>query len=376
MISGENFNIELHTPKILIAPLDWGLGHATRCIPIINELIKCNCDVVIAADGDSLFLLKKEFPTKVFLRVGGYKIQYSRKRKSLPVKLLLQFPKIIIAVWKEKLWIRKIINDQKIDAVISDNRFGLYTKKIPCIYITHQLHIKTGNAFSEKIIQKIHYYFIKKYSTCWVPDYKENGLAGALSRPLNIPSNVLYTGPVSRFEKANDVPEKYNLLISLSGPEPQRTIFENMIFTQLKTFRQRALLVRGLPGENRTMQTDMKSLEIVNHLSAEELSLAFQQSGTIISRSGYSTIMDLVKLGKTAILVPTPGQTEQEYLSDYLMEKKYFYSVRQDHFSLEAAISTASSFPFIKVSSRGNDHYKEVIYEFVRSLKSGNFTPQ
>jgi len=371
LINDKNFNTEVTGPRVLVTPLDWGLGHATRCIPIINELIKQKCVVIIAADKAPLFILKKEFPTTVFLRIMGYNVQYSRNKKWLPFKLLLQFPKIIFSVWKERAWLNKILNEYQLDAVISDNRFGLYSKKIRCVYITHQLGVKTGNTFSEKIAQKIHYHFIKKYDRCWVPDFKDNGLAGELSHQANMPSNVLYTGPLSRFEKIKEVNAVYNILISLSGPEPQRSIFEKIILLQLKTFKKKVLLVRGLADENIDLQADMKSIEIVNHLPAEKLNIAFQQSEFIISRSGYSTIMDLVKLGKNAILVPTPGQTEQEYLSKYLMEKKYFYSVEQNNFSLETVVQRASSFPFVKPPADFDD-YKKVIGEFVMSLKAGN----
>lgn len=361
--------------RILVAPLDWGLGHATRCIPIINELISQNCEVYIAAGGSSFFLLKKEYPSTVFLRIHNYKIRYSRNKRWLPFKLFLQFPGIIFSIWKEKLWLKKIINKYSIDAVISDNRFGMYSKKIPSVYITHQLLIKTGNFFSEKFVQKVHYYFIKKFSKCWVPDFKENGFAGGLSHQENMPSNILYLGPLSRFEKQNDVPEIYDILISVSGPEPQRTIFEKMILSQLKASDKKILFVRGLPEENKELASNIESLKIVNHLSGDELNRAFQQSRLIISRSGYTTIMDLMKLGKKAILVPTPGQTEQEYLSTYLMGKKYFYSIDQDKFSLDSVLTNASIFPFNK-PTHFMDDYKKVINEFVLSLKSGNFAPQ
>src|SRR4029079_2570143 len=213
------------------------------------------------------------------------------------------------------------------------------------------LQIKTGNLITDTIVRKIHYHFIKKYTFCWVPDFKENGLAGKLSHPAKIPSNVLYTGPLSRFEKINNLPKAYSLLVTLSGPEPQRSIFEKIILTQLQTFAKKVLLVRGLPGENKQLQGNSETIEIVNHLSAAQLNIAFQQSEMIISRSGYSTIMDLVKLGRNAILVPTPGQTEQEYLAWYLMEQKYFYSVQQHNFSLETSIEQASSFPFVRPPS-------------------------
>jgi predicted glycosyltransferase len=293
----------------------------------------------------------------------------------LPFKLILQFPRIVFSIRKENLWIKENIKKYKIDAVISDNRFGMYCKKIPSVYITHQLLIKTGSIFSEKIIQKMHYYFIKKYNYCWVPDCKENSLAGELSHQENMPSNVLYVGSLSRFELLKDVPKIYDVLISISGPEPQRTLFEKIILVQLKNFNKKILFVRGLPDEKKSLQTDSESIKIVNHLSSTELNNAFQQSELIISRSGYTTIMDLVKLSKKAVLVPTPGQTEQEYLSAYLMKKNLFYSVEQDNFSLNTVYNDALSFHFINAPSCTNT-YKKVINEFVLPLKSGNFETQ
>ena len=135
------------------------------------------------------------------------------------------------------------------------------------------------------------------------------------------------------------------------------------------------MFVRGLPEEIKELKTERESMAIVNHLSAEELNKAFQQSKMIISRSGYTTIMDLAKLGKNAVLVPTPGQTEQEYLSHFLMQKKYFYSVEQDKFSLDSVLTNVSSFAFNNPVVCMND-YKKVINEFVLSLKSGKFAPQ
>ncbi len=375
MINGNNFYYPHPQPKILVAPLDWGLGHATRCIPIIKQLILQHCEVYIAASGNSFFLLKKEFPGTVILRIPGYKISYSNNKKNLPFKLFLQIPKIFFSICKEKLWLKKFIKKYKIDAVISDNRFGMYDKKIPSIYITHQLLIKTVNTFSERIAQRIHYYFIKKYYQCWVPDYKENGLAGELSHQKNKPANILYIGPLSRFEQLQNVSEIFDVLISLSGPEPQRTIFEKIILSQLNNQNKKILLVRGLPNENKNLQTKNESIKIINHLPAEELNKAFQQSKIIISRSGYTTIMDLIKLCKKAVLVPTPGQTEQEYLANYLMEKNIFYAVNQKKISLKEALNEASNFLFISESFLMDD-YKKVINEFVLSLKSGNFATQ
>ena len=373
-MNGNNFNNQGLKPRIIIAPLDWGLGHATRCIPIIKELIYLKCEVIVVASKGTFALLKKEFPTLVFLRFNGYEIEYSRDRKNFLSKILLQFPKVVFSVWRENKWLRKIIVKHKIDAVISDNRFGMYSKKIPSIYITHQLRIKTGNHSTEIIAQKIHYYFIKKYSQCWIPDNKETGLAGELSHPQIIPSNVIFIGPLSRFKPLPNIEKIYDLLITISGPEPGRTIFENKILHKLQSFPGKALLIRGLPSDiYKLPSSDL--LEIENHLSAEELNKAFEQSKMVIGRSGYTTIMDLAALRKKAILIPTPGQTEQEYLAKYLFEKKYFFTADEENFSMEDALKKVSEFNFENIDVP-LDEYKKPISEFVLSLKSGNFASQ
>ena len=362
-------------PRILICPLDWGLGHATRCIPIIKELIARNCEVIIAADALTFSLLKEEFPSIVFLRKKGYEMQYSRNKNGLWIKVLLQLPKIILKIKQENRWLKKTIDQYKPDAIISDNRFGMYSKKVPCIYITHQLFIKTGNRFTERVAQKIHHFFIKKYTQCWVPDFKENGLAGKLSHPGKIPSNVIYIGALSRFQPVENISRRYDVLISISGPEPQRSIFENIVLRQLNNFSGTALLVRGLPSATETISSSNSSVKIVNHLVAKDLNEALEQSEIIICRSGYTSIMDLVKLHKKAILIPTPGQTEQEYLAKYLSEKGIFYSVEQENFSLKEALTRSSSFQYNHPHFSCDD-YKKVINEFVASLKTGNFAPQ
>jgi hypothetical protein len=243
LINGKNFNSKPPKIKILVAPLDWGLGHATRCIPIINQLISQNCEVVIAASGESYFLLKKEFPYAEIIRISGYKITYSRSGRSLLFKLMLQIPGIIFSILKESFWIKKNLKKYKIDAIISDNRPGIFNYKVPSVYITHQLLIKTGNHFSEKIVQKIHYHFIKKYSYCWVPDCKQDGLAGELSHQKNKPSNVLYIGALSRFEILQEIQYKYEMLISISGPEPQRSVFVKKILFQLENLNMNIVVV-------------------------------------------------------------------------------------------------------------------------------------
>ncbi|MGN6533714.1 MAG: glycosyltransferase, partial [Ginsengibacter sp.] len=218
-------------------------------------------------------------------------------------------------------------------------------------------------------------YFIKKFKYCWIPDFKENGLAGDLSHPKKIPSNAVYIGPLSRFKFLQNVEEIYDLLITISGPEPQRTLFENHILEQLKTFSGKVFLTRGLPSEVNTPAVSSGSLQIENHLQSDELNRIVEQSKMIISRSGYTTVMDLALLKKKAVLIPTPGQTEQEYLAKYLAGKGYFFSIKQKDFSLKEALKKCESFQFKSIDF-SSEEYKKVISKFVLSLKSGNFANQ
>lgn len=364
----ENFNIPDNKPRILIAPLDWGLGHATRCIPVISALIKQHCTIFVASEGQIKTLLQKEFPHLHFIELKGYRVKYSRYAFWMPAKLLLQLPKIMHRIYAENRWLKRAVKEYNIDAVISDNRMGLYHKQIPCVYITHQLNIKTGNGFTEILTQKIHYHFINKFKACWVPDAKGIvNLAGELSHPAKLPKvRVDYLGSLSRFEKAA-VENQYDLCIILSGPEPQRTVFEKIILADVDKMQEKICLVRGLPLETEIPELNNPSIEIKNHLPADKLSKIIQQSKIIISRCGYSTIMDLVKLHKKAILVPTPGQTEQEYLGRFLQEQKIFYSIGQKNFSLSEAIKKAAAFEY-RAWPVNQDDYKTVVENFVATL--------
>lgn len=349
-----------------MCPLEWGLGHATRCIPIIKELIAQGAEVLIGAEGATAALLRSEFPTLQFLPLMGYRVSYSRKKYFLPLHLIFQIPKIVLTIVSETRWLKKMIRTHNINAVISDNRFGLYNRSVHTVYITHQLLIKTNNKLTERQAQKIHYRYIKKYNECWIPDDREKGLAGVLSHPSHLPENAQYIGALSRFVK-HDAEIKYDLLITISGPEPQRTMFENIILNDLRSYEGKVLFVRGLPGGGDTQPESAEHHSIVNHLSAIEMNKAMESSGLVISRSGYTTIMDLVKLGKKAVLVPTPGQTEQEYLADHLMSMGWFYCVDQKNFSLLRVLHQASSFPF-NIPSVNMEQYKISVSKLMNKL--------
>lgn len=327
--------------KLLVAPLDWGLGHATRCVPIIRDLLNNDCEVLLAGEGAQEKLLREEFPSLAFLPLKGYRIGYARK--GLTAKLLLQIPSILRSINEENNWLKEQVNTYRLDAVISDNRYGLYHTNVFSVFITHQLRIKSslGN-LSEEILQKLNYRLINKFNECWVPDDEgENNLAGELSHPNKLPSiSLKYIGALSRFKKLDIEEVKDHLLIILSGPEPQRTIFENKIIEELINYAGTATVVRGLPVEKNIIPST-NHIQFFNHLPTEELNKEMMKAEFIISRSGYSTVMDIAALQKKNILIPTPGQTEQEYLADHLIKKQFAFCIKQKDLSLQNTIEEA-----------------------------------
>lgn len=316
--------------KVLVAPLDWGLGHATRCVPLIQTLKQAQCHVYVAGNPTALKLLQQEVSGVEYLPLSGYNIHYSFKRK-LVWKILKQIPKILHAIQNEHQWLNNIVSTHQINLVFSDNRYGLYNKNVTSIFITHQLLIKAPYSWLESLIQKINYRLINRFSACWVPDYEGRlNIAGVLSHPARLPIiPVQFIGPLSRLKAVDEsVSIQFKWLVLLSGPEPQRSILEALLLQAINTIQYPVLLVRGLPLASTALAAP-PNCKAVNHLPALELQFAFAQSEYIISRSGYTTVMEILALGKKSILIPTPGQTEQEYLGKHLMQQHWCYSFEQ-----------------------------------------------
>ncbi|MEO5563065.1 MAG: glycosyltransferase [Chitinophagaceae bacterium] len=349
-------------PRILVAPLDWGLGHATRCIPVIYELLAQNVEVWLAGEGAQETLLTKEFPALPFLHLQGYRVKYARTGAGLLRTLLFQLPALKQSIKRENEWLKQMVKEHGFDAVISDNRFGLYHSSVPSIFITHQLRIKSpfGN-WTETILQKSNYKFINHFTACWVPDHEfVNDLAGELSHPQNKPTiPIAYTGFLSRLKKTNVAEKKDHLFISLSGPEPQRSLLEDKLVNQLSHYNGTATVVRGLP-DNENIIPSTNDIRFYNHLPTDEYGTEMEKAEYVISRSGYSTVMDLATLGKKSILIPTPGQTEQEYLAKYLEEKQIACSADQKSFLLNEVLEKAKQFVYKPVNDMESSVAKTV----------------
>lgn len=336
-------------PRILVVPLDWGLGHATRCIPVIYGLLNQGADVWLAGEGAQENLLKTEFPGLPFLTLKGYRVKYSHSGPGLLFRLMLQTPRLLKAIREENRWLKEMVKKHSFDAVISDNRFGLYHSSIPSVFITHQLNIKSPlGKWSESLLQKRNYSFINRFTECWVPDgNNDKSFAGELSHPLKVPQiPIHYIGILSRLDPGTEVNVKKNhLFISLSGPEPQRTLLENKIIRDIAHYPYTATIVRGLPG-NAKLIPSTNDIRFYNHLPAEEFNKEMAEAEWMICRSGYSTVMDIIRLGKKSIFIPTPGQPEQEYLAHYLQSRKIAPSINQKEFRLNKALEEMNGFDY------------------------------
>lgn len=354
-------------PKILITPLNWGLGHATRCMPVIDELLVQGAEVSIASDGGALRLLQKEYPLLPSFELPPFDIQYPTS--SMSFNMLSQANKIRRSIRAEHKALEQIVSKQNFQAIISDNRFGCYHSSTYNIFMTHQLNIKAPFRLAEKLMARWNKKMIQLFDFCWVPDYKDAPrLSGDLSSPSPI-SNVSYLGALSRFTKKAPVTFTRDILVILSGPEPQRTYLEIAILQQAKQLQHSFLIVRGKMDDNNRKRIG-KHLEIIGHLTSEDLHAAIYESKHIVSRSGYSTIMDLAALEKSAILIPTPGQTEQEYLAKYFHENGTFLSQNQKDIDLEKALKEVDRFSGFKSDRKNEYPLKSAVSDLLNKLRT------
>jgi uncharacterized protein (TIGR00661 family) len=327
--------------RVIVAPLNWGLGHATRCIPIINALINAEFTPIIASDGKALQFLEKEFPTLETLELPSYQISYG---KNLKFDLLKKFPRFLKVMKEEHRVIQEYIQSNEVVGIISDNRFGVYTKNIPSVYLTHQLNVKSG--IFTPITSYFHQRIIKKFDECWIPDEAGSQYSGMLSR-TNKKLNQKFIGVLSRFEKI-EAEKIIDILIVLSGPEPNRSILETKLIQKLRDTDLTVYLVRGKVEAERKVET-LGKLRVINFAGSTELNGHLNLAKKVICRSGYSSIMDLVTLEKEAILIPTQGQSEQEYLAKYLSAEGRFEIIKEKYIEqYQFKIDTTSIVPKFK----------------------------
>lgn len=359
--------------RILLAPLDWGLGHVTRCLPIIQHILSLGHQVIFAGNADQQLYVKNTFPNIEFLLLEGYNVQYAKTKLGFLPKIIAQIPRLKKCIKKEHIWLQNNIKTHKIDAVISDNRYGLYSDLVPCTFMTHQLQIRTGfDQFFDGILLKLHYRFIEKFSNCWVVDIEDgDGLSGSLAHPKQLPKiKTNYIGLLSQCagKGSKDVQKDFLVLILLSGAEPQRTILSDILWKKALRSDQHIIFVAGREAAI-TPEHIPEHISFHKRLAPAELLIAINSASIVICRSGYSSLMDLVALNKKAVLIPTPGQTEQEYLAKRMYKQKIFISTSQQKFDIHTSLLNASLFPFTQARFNGSfDQYKPVVKNLLDSI--------
>jgi len=318
--------------KVLVAPLNWGLGHATRCIPVIEELLRSGIQVLIAAEGSGRSLLKEKFSETEFIDIPGIKIRYP---VNLPMTIAMgiQIPAILNAIKQEKRKLASLIKSHEITHIISDNRYGIYSDEIPSVIICHQLHIKSSKPlrFLEPVLFKKHKQLIENFDELWIPDLPPpDNIAGELSDPIGITIPYRSIGLLSRFRNKKFHPYKnYDGIAIISGPEPQRTALEKKLIDYFKSKEGKFLMIRGLPDDENLPAQLHDNIALLNHAGDETLLNVLHPDTTLYCRPGYSTLMDLAITGhQKTVFIPTPGQTEQEYLAER-MNQKYNYTVAE-----------------------------------------------
>jgi uncharacterized protein (TIGR00661 family) len=315
--------------SILVAALDWGLGHATRCIPVVRILRQQGASVSLASSGEAGWLLREEFPDLPYYELPSYKPYYSHGNWMM-ITMAMQLRGFHQSIQAEKKVVDALMEAHHFDVIISDNRYGCWSARAASVLITHQLRIpfsfpwNWATGISAKVLQRL----IRPFDHVWVPDVENGILTKAF---LGKSASFRMIGWLSRFQ-AGVAPVKYEILALVSGPEPSRTEFAQLLKEQLIESGRKSLLVLGQPGKSHVEKTG--ALTITNHLPSALLEAAIRSSAVVVARSGYSTIMDLLTLEKRAIFVPTPGQPEQLQLARVLQQHQIAVAELQDKFDL------------------------------------------
>lgn len=320
----------------MVAPLNWGLGHVARCIPIVAALRERSVEPVLASDGVALHLLRAEFPDLETVELPSYKISYDSS--NMVRNIARQLPRIGWAVQAEHRATEILVEKHGIAGVISDNRYGCFSKKVPSVLLTHQLNLRVPNFFLQIISNWVLRLVLRKFDEIWVPDVaaETQNLSGELSHGTAAHPKIEFIGILSRMENYPRDRE-YDVAVVLSGPEPQRTILENRLMEQAMTLPQDFIFVQGKTQSIQHYRA-AENVEVVSYLTSHELNDVLMASRIVVCRSGYSSLMDLAMIGKKAILIPTPGQTEQEYLAKYFAGKNIFLAQKQSKIDLEQGI--------------------------------------
>ncbi|MBS1616339.1 MAG: glycosyl transferase family 28 [Bacteroidetes bacterium] len=343
----------LSAKRILVAPLDWGLGHTTRCVPIIKCLRQFGHTVVFAGNDIQQAIVGGQFPDLALHPLMGYDVRYGRQ--ALILHILRQVPGLFHRIREEHRWLANFVEREHIDAIISDNRYGLWHPEKPSVILTHQLNILTGlGSLADAPVRRLHYSFLQRFGSVWIPDLPgPENLGGRLSHPKKLPLQARYIGWLSQLEPVRQPLKQQHLLILLSGPEPQRSLLSEQLWYQACILDVPIVFVEGKEGFTRAAPAHIQHYALAD---AGQIQAFIRDAALVVCRSGYSTLMDLAPFGKPAILIPTPGQTEQAYLAKALSKRGLFYEASQRNLDLKKLLAKARLKPLLQPTGLPSDN--------------------
>ena len=338
-------NSQVQSTRILFCVLNWGLGHATRSIPIIQALISRGHDVSIATDGRAKALLKAEFPNLVFHELPPYGVRY--EFRSMFLNLLYQWPKVLGAVIREYFEVKRLTKANRYDVIISDNRYGCFHKNCRSVCITHQINPITSYRLTDLLGKLVSRILLSNFEEVWIPDDLK---MGCLAGPMVIPSpkHSKYIGFISRFNPVlgqNEKHDQIDIAIILSGPEPLRSQFERKVMQQLDQFTGSWALVRGKTEGENTWYEHSSSGKTIDYLTSHDLQVLINSASLVVSRSGYTSLMDYLILGCRALIIPTPGQYEQEYLAHHIPHGMPFIGSSEEEMNILSTFDRLNYIP-------------------------------
>lgn len=317
--------------KVLVAPLDWGLGHATRCVPVIREFLRQGAVVELAVVKSNAALLRQIFPNLRQHVAPSYNIVYPKHGYNMGLWLLKNGAHLSKVIRYEHQYAERMVERFHYDVLLSDNRFGFYSKKAKSIYMTHQRRIAFPPMFAAFETTGIlwHGAVMRHFDEVWVPDLPDApGFAGSMSHVNLNPRPVKFVGALSRFRAPPPEGNSalYNYVAVVSGVEPARSRFEKQLKQVLNKIEGRHAIIMGQPFLGLKSWTE-GNIDFFTHLEDDSFAKTVRSCKWVISRGGYSTVMDMAVLGAKCVFVPTPGQYEQIVLARELQKSGYAVSI-------------------------------------------------
>lgn len=363
--------MSLKGKQILVAALNWGLGHASRSMPIIDLLLNQGANILLAGDGRSLDFWKQEYPDLEHVELPSYDVRYTTGAAMVAITLA-RLPKYLSSVYREHQYVDRLVKERSIDLIISDNRYGIWSSSCPSVFMGHQIALIPPDIlkWTTRAVYQLHMAFMNRFDAIWIPDFEgDENLSGVLAHKYALTPKMSFIGPLSRFYtmERTGQEEKDDILVVLSGPEPQRTVLEDAIHAQALKLPFRFTIAQGIPGGHTDKTT--KNVRIVSFMNALQLNEAMARAEVVITRSGYSTVMDLCALGKRAMLIPTPGQTEQVYLAEELSRKGMVIYQPQENLNLHQGITQARAINGFPLMGEGQA-FKRIVLKSIEKLLS------